>query len=276
MWVSLLLLPAIFYQGARTGPLAQGVAGLSIAFLAVHAVIVLGAPRAAMFAGISLAVTFAIENIGTATGVPYGHYAFLVGSTLIHIGAIPIIVGPLYCAFGYQAWIIACLLVGADINGPRDRLSLIAVPVVAAFTITQWDVVMDPPSATIGHAWIWFDGGGYFGVPLSNFLGWFLTTWIFLQLFALATYRLRDRHPRGPSASYFLVFPILTYMASGLSHLMPLLDPDMRVLDGAGRAWSSADIRTSAAVIALFTMLPTSLLALIRLAQQRAAVGDDG
>lgn len=267
-----LLLPAILLQGARTDASAQWLAGLSITLLALHAVALLGLSRAATFAGICLSVTFLIENVGVATGMPFGRYVFLVGDGLLRIGSIPLIVGPLYFGIGYPAWIIACLLVAGDAVGPRDRLSLIAVPVVAAFTITQWDLVMDPPNATIGRAWVWFDGGGYFGVPLSNFLGWFLTTWIFFQLFALVAYRSPDGDRTGSRDPVFLALPILAYLASGLCHLVPLLDPDRAVVDGAGRVWSSADIRETAALVALLTMLPTSCLALIRLAQQNRAL----
>ena len=40
--------------------------------------------------------------------------------------------------------------------------------------------------ATIRHLWIWEQGGGYFGVPLTNYLGWFFTVYVFFQLFALS------------------------------------------------------------------------------------------
>ena len=46
-------------------------------------------------------------------------------------------------------------------------------------------VGFDPIRSTIEHIWIWRDGGGYNGVPLTNFLGWYLTVWIIYQTFAL-------------------------------------------------------------------------------------------
>ena len=58
--------------------------------------------------------------------------------------------------------------------------------------MTQWDVVMDPPEATISKAWIWHDGGAHFGVPLSNYLGWLLTSWLFYQAFAIYLSRRHD------------------------------------------------------------------------------------
>ncbi len=257
---------AVLYQGGRTTALAQATAALSIAVLVVHAILALGRVRAAAFLAICLTVTFAIENLGVATGIPFGAYTFRVGAGLPHVGTIPIIVGPLYFGLGYPAWIIACLLLGTDIGGPANRLEFVFTPVVAAFTLTQWDVVMDPANATIGRAWAWFESGGYFGVPLSNFLGWFLTTWLFFQGFALFAYRDRGRSRsvrRGPA---FLAVPVLLYAASALCHLPPLLDPDAVVVDAGGRAWSSADIRETAAIMALFTMLPVALLALMKLA----------
>jgi len=50
-----------------------------------------------------------------------------------------------------------------------------AVPFIAAFVMVMWDLTFDPRASTIEHQWIWEQGGGYFGVPLTNYLGWFFT-----------------------------------------------------------------------------------------------------
>src|ERR1700749_2522954 len=46
-------------------------------------------------------------NLGSITGFPFGHYHFVVGADLVHVGIIPIIVGPLWFGMGYFAWIVA-------------------------------------------------------------------------------------------------------------------------------------------------------------------------
>src|SRR5260370_33755968 len=51
--------------------------------------------------------------------------------------------------------------------------------------MVAWDLSFDPITSTIEHSWIWLQGGNYFGVPFSNYLGWFLTVFVFCQLFAL-------------------------------------------------------------------------------------------
>jgi hypothetical protein len=47
----------------------------------------------------------------------------------------------------------------------------VAIPLVAAFIVVGWDACFDPGSSTLDRLWIWQKGGGYFGVPLTNYLG---------------------------------------------------------------------------------------------------------
>jgi putative membrane protein len=152
------------------------------------------------------------------------------------------------------------------------KFELIALPIVAAFVMTQWDFVMDAPNATIAKVWIWHDGGAVFGVPLSNYLGWFLTSWLFFQVFALYLRRqdLRrqgEARALGSTPSFKLrAIAILFYVSAGLTHVIPwVLGSTGEVMDGAGHAWRIADIREGTVAIMLFTMLFTAVLAALRL-----------
>jgi hypothetical protein len=51
--------------------------------------------------------------------------------------------------------------------------------------MVSWDLTIDPMMSTINGSWVWHNGGSYFGVPVSNFLGWYLTVYVFFQCFAL-------------------------------------------------------------------------------------------
>jgi uncharacterized membrane protein len=126
-------------------PFAQGLAALGVAIACTHAALFYGWRNALVLLAICLATTFTMENIGAATGFPFGHYHFEVGSNLIHVGAIPIIVGPLWFGMGYISWIVAGTLLGSTDRRLSGKIELVALPVVAAFVMTQWDVVMDPP-----------------------------------------------------------------------------------------------------------------------------------
>jgi uncharacterized membrane protein len=106
-----------------------------------------------------------------------------------------------------------------------------------------------------------------FGVPLSNYLGWFLTSWLLFLAFAL---HLRSRPPVQPSIAVSRAklqgIAILFYVSSGLTHIVPwTIGQSGEVVDAAGHAWRIADIRENAVAIMLFTMLFTATLAALRL-----------
>ena len=196
--------------------------------------------------------------------------------TSIHVGAIPIIVGPLWFGMGYFSWIVAGTLLGGAHRRLKGKIELIALPIVAAFVMTQWDVVMDPPEATISKAWIWHDGGAHFGVPVSNYLGWLLTSWLFYQAFAIYLSRRHDVPRWTVSQERALsLSAILLYLCSGLTHVTPwIIGQSGEVADAAGHVWRIGDLREATVVMLLFTMVFTSMLAGLRLAMDDPPIAE--
>jgi uncharacterized membrane protein len=98
-------------------PFARVLAAIGIASAIVHAVFYYGWKDALVLLIICLIITFTMENIGVATGLPFGSYHFEVGAELALIGRVPIILGPLWFGMGYFSWVVAgTLLDGADRN----------------------------------------------------------------------------------------------------------------------------------------------------------------
>ncbi|WP_198162225.1 carotenoid biosynthesis protein [Methylosinus sp. R-45379] len=256
---------------------AQILAAISIscAFgLACHAY---GVRHAVALLLICSAITFTIENIGVATGLPFGLYHFTIGADRPRIGVIPLVVGGLWFGMGYCSWVVAGALLDHADGRLNEKGNVIALPLVAAFVMTQWDVVMDAPSATISGAWIWHRGGAFFGVPISNFFGWFSTSWLFFQAYALY---LRRQEPALDSARAqspeFRVAAVLLYLSAGLTHLTPwLIGPGGDTVDGAGHVWRIDDIRESTVAVMLFTMLFSSTLALLRIGREHAGPANE-
>jgi uncharacterized membrane protein len=48
--------------------------------------------------------------------------------------------------------------------------------------MTSWDLINDPINVHGGH-WVWVENGAYFGIPLSNYAGWLLTTLVVYFLY---------------------------------------------------------------------------------------------
>lgn len=267
-WLLLAVYLALVVRYAwNPTPFAEVLAAIGIAGALAHCTLTYGWKNALAFFAICLVVTFALENFGSLTGALFGRYHFEVGAQLPHIGVIPVIVGPLWFGMGYFAWTVAgTLLGGADRNLTR-QLNVIVQPVVAAFVMTQWDFVMDAPASTIARAWIWHDGGADFGVPLSNFLGWLLTSWTFYQLFALFLVSRGEVRPIRRDRALRLS-AILLYVFSGLTHLTPwLMGQSGEVADATGHIWRIQDLRETTVAVMLFTMFFTSMLAALRLAR---------
>src|SRR5260370_3496563 len=130
-----------------------------------------------------LVVSNLLENTSILTGFPFGHYYYTscLGPKLF---LLPLVIGPAYFGTGYLAWVLSTVLIG-DVRPKGSWFTTFAVPFLASFMMVALDLGMDPTSSTIRHLWIWGQGGGYFGVPLTNYLGWFFTVYVFFQFFAL-------------------------------------------------------------------------------------------
>jgi putative membrane protein len=131
--------------------------------------------------GISFLVSLLFESVGVATGWVYGpyHYTDMLGPKLL--GLVPLFVPLGWFLMSYPAFIIADWI--APTGGPRVKRALV-VAALAALAMTAWDLVMDPARVHTGM-WVWEAKGPYFGIPLQNFLGWWLTTFAALALFQL-------------------------------------------------------------------------------------------
>jgi len=266
-WLALTVyFAAVIVWSWNPTPLAQLLAAVAILGAFVHGGIAYGWRAVTVFLLICLVVTFSIENLGVATGFPFGRYHFETGAGLPHIGAIPVIVGFLWFGMGYFSWAVAAILLGGADHRLGETRNLILLPIAAALAMTFWDLVMDAPESTIAHAWIWHEGGTWFGVPLTNFAGWLLTAWLFCQGFAL--YLRRAQNMRLQNRAMGAV-AILFYLSAGLTHLTPwLMRQSGRVADAAGHVWVVGDLRQGAVITLFLTMVPVSLLAALRLARR--------
>jgi len=217
-----------------------------------------------IFTVITLVVSNILENLSIVTGFPFGHYYYTdgLGPKLL---LVPIFIGPSYVAFGYLAWVLSTTIVG-EVRRRSTVFTAVAVSLVASFIMVAWDLSLDPTASTILQDWIWTKGGGYFGVPISNFLGWSFTVYVFFQLFALY---LRQRGPDDsgramPMTHYLQV--ILIYMGTGVRFvLVYLLGANMQVTDAVGHVWQTGDIYETSAIVAIYTMIFVAILALVTL-----------
>jgi uncharacterized membrane protein len=237
------------------------------AFALIHGARSYGRLGILMFVAITLIVGNLFENLGVRTGFPYGHYYFtdVMGPKLLNV---PVLLGLAYVGMAYLAWTLARVILGS-IQASLVGLRVVALPVIATFIMVAWDLSQDPVWATILRCWIWLQGGAYFGVPVTNFLGWFLTVYIIYQLFTLYLRRRSSSIER--SSLGYSYQALLFYAMSAAGNLLLLVHgPGLSIVsDPTGKQWYVSDITGTCALVTIFTMGAFVFLAWIRLLDQQ-------
>lgn len=244
--------------------------GLLVGFALVHGIRRYGWRHLAVFFVLAFVISWGYETSSILTGFPFGHYVYTdkLGPKL---WLVPLPIMPAYFSMGYIAWTLGHVL----LDRFDDRLAgadVVLVPVLASFVMVMWDLCLDPASSTVTGAWIWRDGGGYFGVPFVNFLGWYLCVFTINLAFALylrASSKRSRKADLGERSTWIL--PALMYAAVMLPRLIePLASDSIEVISHDGHVWWSGDIHTASALVALFTMLFVTILALVRVGRSPA------
>ncbi len=206
----------------------------------------------------AMVISSIFENLSVLTGFPFGHYHYTIGPKLF---LVPLFIAPVYASFGFICWSIALTLLDDADRRLRGAANIILLPIIAGAVMTMWDLVTDAEASTVRQTWVWEQGGRYFGVPETNFLGWWLVTYLFFQCFALYL-RFANKQiakPRG----YFDTFPpIILYGVMGINVLVDFaVNRDRAVKDATGTIWHVTGIVGPMAVVTLFTMIFVTILA---------------
>jgi len=228
-------------------------------FALAHGSVLYGAKGMSVFAIFCLGFGTLAESASLRTGFPFGHYYFtdVMGPKIFQL---PLLLALAYLGIGYVSWVLALLILG-DVDKPAHGTRLLALPLLASLIMLAWDLSMEAVWSTIDRAWIWRDGGAYFGVPVGNFIGWFLTGYLYYLAFAL--YCRASPSPRAPTRQSLWFPAILLYAVCALGNILILKVPmgPPVVTDAAGRRWLTADILGDCVLVSLLVMMPFAVLA---------------
>ena len=182
--------------------------------------------RTLTFTVVGYLIAFASEWISINTGFPYGWYYYIdsTSNRELWVAGVPFFDSFSYVFLAYFSYATALLILSPlralrwDTARPepnRFRSSLETL-LLAAFLQTFLDIIIDPVALQGRH---WFLGqiygyreqGIHFGVPLSNYLGWLLTSLFLVGAFQLIDARRSADTPKGACALPFrgLLGPLL-------------------------------------------------------------------
>ncbi|KTE91108.1 hypothetical protein AT727_05780 [Desulfitobacterium hafniense] len=210
------------------------------------------------------------ENTSIATDFPFGnyHYTDSLGPKFLYT---PLIINIAYFQMIYICWTLS----GAVLDYFRNRVSGIYIllqPLTAMFIMVMWDLVIDPYMSTVSHHWEWLDGGAYFGVPLSNYLGWFLC--VFSMYFLFAIYISKKSTIPTPAFIYqkeYWVQFVCLYLTWPLSLLIKGFAVTSETVTAFnGQLWEVKDISQAAGLAGLCTMLFVGFIVLLKVYVQNS------
>jgi putative membrane protein len=121
--------------------------------------------------------------------------------------------------------------------------------------MVMWDLTVGPISSTLQGLWVWTAPGAYFGVPISNFFGWFLVVFIFFQLFAIYISKydhIKEKKAKTLSNKPFWSEAPVVYGIMGLGTILSIF-------------YQYNDLTLSMALVTVFTMIFVAILAIINI-----------
>ena len=145
---------------------------------------------------------FGIEILGLTTGVLFGDYKYTA------------VLGPGMFGVPYalvSSWMVVTafgVFVLVYLRIPRKWWVA-----VGPFVMVILDLILEPAATGPMGAWIWESTGGYYGVPINNFVGWFIASIPIFTFLSLSRYSHRD-------GLHIAASVLLFFIALSVAHLL--------------------------------------------------------
>jgi len=221
-----------------------------------HSIWVFGFKRSLLILLPPFIIGLIFEIIGVNYGVMFGGHYFYNPDTLGPLlFGVPILIPFFWSFFVYTGYTItSSSLTWLNSKKPskiNKKIWLLALLVlIDGLLVVAIDLFMDPIMVA-GNDWTWINGGAYFGVPIGNFIGWFIVAILSTGIFRTCEYYFPPAETRAPKS--ILLIPAVGYGLLGLLFLTMALNLHLNSL----------------AIIGVLLMLPVSLINLILYAKSK-------
>ena len=197
----------------------------------VAAVLHLGWRKTIWFTVIGYLIAFGSEYSSINNGFPYGWYYYVEATRgkELWVAGVPFFDSLSYVFLSYCSYATALLVLSPVKGSRRDLVSLETGRLRRSFSALLLgslfqvflDIVTDPV-ALQGHRWFlgriygYREAGHHFGIPLSNYLGWFMVSLVMIFLLQRIAVFAGNRATPAAGVCYFpgsCLLPVILYLA---------------------------------------------------------------
>jgi uncharacterized membrane protein len=172
----------------------------------------LGLGRTLAFAGIVWPIAWLAEFASTRIGVPFGlyHYTGATRGRELYVVDVPFFDSLSFTFLAYAAFCLARRVLAGR------RAPTLVTAIVTGALMMMLDVVIDPVAVRgerwfLGEVFRYAEAGVYFGVPLSNFAGWWLVGTLAVAAYAACGEGGRASEPGRLGAGLALYYSVLGF-----------------------------------------------------------------
>ncbi|MBA3756635.1 MAG: carotenoid biosynthesis protein [Nitrosomonas sp.] len=168
--------------------------------------------KALIFTVVGYLIAFTSEKLSITTGFPYGWYYYIDDTSHreLWVWGVPFFDSLSYVFLTYCSYTTALFILSPLATKGVDLITLEtrairhswAVLVLGAFLQTFLDIIIDPVTLQ-GNRWFlgkiygYYEAGLHFGVPISNYLGWLLTSFLLVFAFQQIDRKREEKTPNG-------------------------------------------------------------------------------
>lgn len=204
------------------------------AFLLLYlfaAVADMGWGRTLLFTSVAWIVAFTAESLSIRVGIPFGLYHYLPTTVdrELWIAGVPFMDSLSFVFLAYASWTLACLALLPLYREGKEWYTL-SLPVqgrlggpvllLTGVLFVLIDIVIDPVALRgdrwfLGQIFYYPEPGAYFGVPISNFVGWGVVGLTIMSLFTVL-----ERHVKGDPPRWAAQLPLRPLYGPGLYYIV--------------------------------------------------------
>lgn len=232
-WLCILsytVLLILYWFGGIFSSLETALFWIPVVGATLHAVMQLGKKQGFLLLLLAATIGWAAEVHGLHYGTLFGSAYHYRPESWMLLG-IPLAVPAYWAVFVYTGYTLNTSMLAWLGQAVPSRLNhlgrlLPLLVVLDGLAVTAIDLLMDPWQVAEGN-WAWQVGGLYFGIPLGNFIGWFLVTATITAIFRTVQYFWPPSQQPSETlyvhAVVFYALILLSFTAKVLTHGLPAI-----------------------------------------------------